>query len=104
MKINLYTSSDRDEWNDFVSHAKNSHFMFHRDYMEYHADRFSDFSLMARNDKEEVIGIMYTKKIRRVYVNFYPHPSFTRFARGRQMQANEIVEIAMDIPQVVSIM
>ena len=50
------------------------------------------------------VQIMYTKKIRRVYVNFYPHPSFTRFTRGRQMQANEIVEIAMDIPQIVSIM
>ncbi|MBB55106.1 MAG: hypothetical protein CMF67_12110 [Magnetovibrio sp.] len=65
---------------------------------------FQDSQRQPEATNEEVIGIMYTKKIRRVYVNFYPHPSFTRFARGRQMQANEIVEIAMDIPQIVSIM
>jgi hypothetical protein len=58
MKVELYKSSDRDEWNNFVSFAKNSHFMFHRDYMEYHADRFTDFSLIARNEKGEVIAIL----------------------------------------------
>ena len=58
MNINLYRLSDRVDWDDFVSHAKNYHFMFHRDYMEYHAEKFTDFSLMARNDKGEVIGIL----------------------------------------------
>ena len=58
MNINLYTPDDRDEWNEFTREAKNSHFMFRRDYMEYHADRFSDFSMIVRNDKQEIIGII----------------------------------------------
>jgi hypothetical protein len=58
VKIELYKPSDREEWNDFLSHAKNSHFMFHRDYMEYHADRFTDFSLMARSEKGELVAIL----------------------------------------------
>tara|TARA_Y100001935_G_C17290614_1_gene503075 strand:+ start:1085 stop:2026 length:942 start_codon:yes stop_codon:yes gene_type:complete len=58
MNISLYTSDDRDEWNAFTREAKNSHFMFHRDYMEYHADLFSDFSIIVRNDKQEIIGII----------------------------------------------
>jgi hypothetical protein len=35
-----------DEWNGFVQTAKNGHFMFYREYMEYHADRFRDHSLL----------------------------------------------------------
>lgn len=53
-KINiwLYKDSDWDVWNDFVSKAKNSTFLFQRDFMEYHKDRFQDFSLMIYNDSE----------------------------------------------------
>jgi len=58
MKIGLYKPSDREEWNEFLSHAKNSHFIFHRDYMEYHANRFNDFSLIARSEKGELLAIL----------------------------------------------
>lgn len=34
-------------WDSFVSKAKNSTFLFYRDFMEYHKDRFEDFSLMV---------------------------------------------------------
>ncbi|MEL1255305.1 GNAT family N-acetyltransferase [Flavobacterium sp. DGU38] len=34
-------------WNDFIAQAKNATFLFHRDFMEYHKDRFEDYSLMV---------------------------------------------------------
>jgi len=37
-------------WNAFVGQAKNATFLFHRDYMDYHADRFNDCSLMIYED------------------------------------------------------
>jgi hypothetical protein len=40
------------EWNKFISESKNGLFLFHRDYMDYHADRFQDHSLLFYNDKE----------------------------------------------------
>lgn len=43
-----YTPGDRDAWDAFVSGAKNGHFLFLRDYMEYHADRFVDASAIVR--------------------------------------------------------
>ncbi len=58
MKISLYSSDDRLEWNDFISKAKNSHFMFYREYMDYHSDRFTDFSIMIRSDKQELLGVL----------------------------------------------
>lgn len=44
--VKRYESPDFAVWNAFVDKAKNATFLFHRDFMEYHADRFSDFSLL----------------------------------------------------------
>ena len=41
-----YTSDRKDEWNRFVAGSKNGTFLFDRNYMDYHSDRFEDFSLM----------------------------------------------------------
>lgn len=45
--VRLYKSEDYLLWNAFLDTAKNATFLFHRDFMEYHADRFQDFSLMV---------------------------------------------------------
>lgn len=45
-EIKRYTSDCADEWNAFVARAKNGTFLFDRGYMDYHADRFADHSLM----------------------------------------------------------
>ena len=41
-----YTADKKAEWDSFVRESKNGTFLFMRDYMEYHADRFDDYSLM----------------------------------------------------------
>lgn len=48
--------SDEQEWNDFLLHAKNQTFLFNRGFMDYHKDRFDDFSLMIYNEKENLIA------------------------------------------------
>ena len=42
-----YTSIDKPLWDGFVALSKNATFLHYRDYMDYHSDRFHDFSLMA---------------------------------------------------------
>ena len=46
-EIVRYSPDRADEWNRFVAASKNGTFLFDRRYMDYHADRFRDFSLMA---------------------------------------------------------
>lgn len=46
IEINRYTVDVSKEWDIFIKTAKNTHFMFNRGYMDYHSDRFEDFSLM----------------------------------------------------------
>ncbi len=47
--IQKYKKSDCSIWNGFVSTSKNGTFLFHRSFMEYHSDRFHDFSLLIYN-------------------------------------------------------
>lgn len=49
--VERYTASRKSEWDTFVSAAKNATFLFSRDYMDYHRDRFADHSLMIFNDQ-----------------------------------------------------
>lgn len=45
-EIRRYTPAQAEEWNQFVTTSKNGTFLFDRRYMDYHSDRFCDFSLM----------------------------------------------------------
>jgi acetyltransferase-like isoleucine patch superfamily enzyme/CheY-like chemotaxis protein len=47
--VERYTASRKLEWDTFVNAAKNATFLFSRDYMDYHSDRFADHSLMIFN-------------------------------------------------------
>ena len=58
MLIKKYTDNNKKEWDAFLSKAKNTHFFFKRDYMEYHKDRFYDFSLMVFNDKGDIVALL----------------------------------------------
>lgn len=46
-----YSPERAGEWNRFVAESKNGTFLFDRGYMDYHADRFADHSLMFYNEK-----------------------------------------------------
>ena len=45
-EVRRYTLEKADEWNRFVAQSKNGTFLFDRRFMDYHADRFEDCSLM----------------------------------------------------------
>lgn len=46
IEIVRYTPDKAEEWDAFVRESKNATFLFYRGYMDYHADRFADYSLM----------------------------------------------------------
>lgn len=46
-RIERYGAGGRRRWNEFVAASRNGTFLFDRDYMDYHSDRFEDYSLMA---------------------------------------------------------
>lgn len=66
--IQRYDSSQKALWDDLVGQSKNGTFLFRRDFMDYHADRFADFSLIVFEDEKPVAilpahskeGILYS--------------------------------------------
>ncbi len=52
ISIERYATNKKSDWDNFVKDSKNGVFLFQRDYIEYHSNRFSDFSLMIYNNGE----------------------------------------------------
>jgi len=48
LRVERYTPSLQVPWDQFVEGSKNGTFLFKRAYMDYHADRFDDLSLICR--------------------------------------------------------
>ena len=46
MEVRLYTPSDSKLWDNFIKSSRMPMFMFERGFMDYHADRFQDASLL----------------------------------------------------------
>lgn len=65
--IKKYSQEDYSIWNDFVAQSKNATFLFHRDFMEYHKDRFEDFSLLVFEDEKLRAILPANKKENAVY-------------------------------------
>ena len=59
MQVILYQCGFQqfEEWNAFVAQSKNGTFLFDRRFMDYHADRFQDYSLMFY-DEDRLLAVM----------------------------------------------
>ena len=44
--IRRYTAADHNVWNRYVDKARNATFLFYREYMDYHSERFADYSIL----------------------------------------------------------
>ena len=105
-RIERYNNDYRLFWDNFIKQSKNGTFLFHRDFMEYHNDRFEDFSLLVFiNDKLIAVlpahkngnalyshwgltygGLIYTEKIKlaevihalRTVLEFLHHNGFEK--------------------------
>jgi Acetyltransferase (GNAT) domain len=55
--VRPYTPADAPTWDALVERSRSRHFFFKRGYMEYHADRFTDASLIVL-DGERLVGVL----------------------------------------------
>ena len=52
-----YESNLKTDWDTFIDNSKNGTFLFKRDYMDYHSDRFHDHSLIFLS-KNTIIAVL----------------------------------------------
>lgn len=72
-QVRLYHPQDFTIWNAFISVAKNATFLFDRNFMDYHSDRFKDYSLMVF-DGDKLIAVVPAN---RVEDTVYSHQGLT---------------------------
>ncbi len=90
--VRRYTSEDFALWNAFISKANNATFLFNRDFMEYHKDRFEDFSLLVFNERKLISVI----PANRVGEKVYSHQGLTYggFVFEADIKLGEVISIA----------
>jgi hypothetical protein len=72
-RIERYKGENKLEWNQFISNSKNATFLLDRDYMDYHSDRFHDYSLMIYR-KEKLYALFPANSVNDV---IYSHQGLT---------------------------
>lgn len=90
-QIRNYQSSDFALWNAFINKAKNATFLFHRNYMEYHNNRFEDFSLMVF-DGEKLVAVLPANRVGGVV---YSHQGLTYggFVLSEKVKLSNVITI-----------
>jgi len=93
--VRLYTSEDYAIWNNFVGTAKNATFLFHRDFMEYHSDRFQDFSLLVF-EEDKLVSILPAN---RVDNTIFSHQGLTYggFVFENKIKLGQVIAITKDV-------
>src|ERR1035437_275866 len=73
IKIKRYSPDFKSQWDELVSKSKNGTFLFFRDYMDYHADKFLDHSFLIfyKNKLEGILPGNISDSI------FYSHQGLT---------------------------
>ncbi len=65
--IEKYNPLSKQEWDDAVRSSRNGTFLHLRDYMDYHSDRFVDFSLIARNEGKIIAVLPACREGKKLY-------------------------------------
>jgi len=73
MRFEIYKPEMKEKWDNFVQNSKNATFLFYRDFIEYHGNRFNDYSLMFY-DGEELVSLLPGHIKDRIY---YSHQGLT---------------------------
>lgn len=62
-QVKKYEKQDQKLWDGFVKKAKNATFLFFRDFMEYHQERFDDFSLLIFDEKDKLKALLPANRV-----------------------------------------
>lgn len=98
ISVQRYEPSLREAWDDFIRGSKNATFLFERAYMDYHADRFADHSLMISVDGK-LEGVLPANRVSATTVCSHSGLTYGSFAVRREcklLTALKVVSAAIE--------
>ena len=96
IEIVNYTKKHKLEWDNFVRTSKNGTFLFYRDYMDYHEDRFCDHSLLIFK-KDKLIALLPANKRSDGTISSHDGLTYGGLLTGTEMN----ISLALDIFKVL---
>ena len=97
LEVKRYESIYKPLWDEFIGRSKNALFLFYRDYMDYHADRFIDHSLMVFDGKK-LIGVL-PANIKDGVMASHGGLTFGGFLSDRHMKAALMLDVFSAVMQ-----
>jgi hypothetical protein len=92
-EIKRYCKNNKSEWNQFVENSKNGTFLFNRNYMDYHSDKFEDYSLMVYR-KNKLYSVLPANKNDDI---LYSHQGLTYggFVMSKNVTTKEFLDVSI---------
>lgn len=92
MRVEPFTQAARGAWDDFVRKSRNGTFLFLRDYMEYHQDRFEDGSLIVHGKDGEIVALLPASR-RGEVLDSHGGLTYGGVVSGTSMTAAKMLEV-----------
>lgn len=98
MQVRRYSGNDAQSWDHFVEDSKNGTFLFYRNYMDYHNDRFIDHSLIIMNDRNQIVALLPANEVvsgKNLAKTLYSHQGLTYggLILSSKSKVNEVLAI-----------
>jgi hypothetical protein len=93
--VKKYEQKDFAIWNDFIGQAKNATFLFHRNFMEYHKERFDDFSLLIF-ENQKLVSVFPANKLGNS-VHSHQGLTYGNLVYNDQTRLSSIIEIFQSV-------
>lgn len=87
--VKKYHHSEKTLWDHFISEAKNATFLFYRDFMDYHSDRFQDHSLLVF--KEETLFAVLPANLKDGRLHSHQGLSYGGFVLRKDAKFNDVL-------------
>lgn len=92
-----YKEDYKNKWDSFIKSAKNTSFLFFRDFMEYHSNIYFDYSLMIFKNDDLIAVIPLNIKKKRVYS--HQGLSYGGIILHEKIKLNEVKDIFKEVLQ-----
>ena len=93
LSIRKYDPSDKKAWDEFVSLSGNGTFLFFRDYMDYHSDRFRDHSLIIEDPRKKRILALFPADQSGRNISSHGGLTYGGVISGKRMRTSLMLEI-----------
>lgn len=87
--VKKYHHSEKTHWDHFISEAKNATFLFYRDFMDYHSERFEDHSLLVY--KEETLVALLPANVSEGVLHSHQGLSYGGFVLRKDAKFDEVL-------------